>query len=82
MKRKTKPKAEERPSAAPPRLAYSVDALATACDLSRSLIYQDIASGTLPARKKGSRTLILASDVEVYLTKLPVLAPSKAAVEG
>lgn len=38
--------------------------------LSRTAIYQAFREG-LPARKAGKRTLILAKDLEAYLTDLP-----------
>lgn len=54
------------------RLAYAVDELPAVIGLGRSSIAKIIASGALPARKVGTRTLILREDVEKFLRSLPV----------
>ena len=41
----------------------------------RSLIYEEIKSGRLRARKLGRRTLILAADLSAWLNNLPVVRP-------
>ena len=45
----------------------------------RSLIYDLIREGKLPARKVGARTIILAEDVDHYLAALPAIQPKGAA---
>jgi hypothetical protein len=54
-------------------LAHSIpDAVrVTGKTVSRSKIYQDIASGRLIARKHGRRTIILHTDLVKYLESLP-----------
>ena len=42
---------------------------------SRSMIYQEIQSGRLRARKLGRRTLILAADLSAWLANLPLVKP-------
>lgn len=53
-------------------LAFSVADLPAVTGLGRSSIAKIIASGALPARKVGARTLILREDVEAFLRSLPV----------
>lgn len=45
----------------------------------RSLVYDLIREGKLPARKVGNRTIILADDVDRYLSALPAIAPKRVA---
>ena len=56
-----------------PKLAFSVAASAVLADVCKDQIYDAIREGRLRARKAGRRTLILQSDLEDYLSKLPVL---------
>ena len=37
------------------------------------MLYEDIAAGILPARKRGNRTIILAEDLKAYLAALPAV---------
>lgn len=60
--------------------AYSSsnEQLAEACSVARagrSAIYQAISEGSLLARKRGRRTLILAADLESWVQKLPAVQP-------
>jgi excisionase family DNA binding protein len=41
----------------------------------RLMIYQEIQSGRLRARKLGRRTLILAADLSAWLANLPLVKP-------
>ena len=45
---------------------------------SRTVIYEAINAGTLKAKKRGKRTVILAADLAQYLESLPDF-PSRAA---
>ena len=55
------------------KVAFTIKEAARATGLSRSTLYLAIGSGALRARKFGSRTLILGSDLRRFLLKLPVL---------
>jgi len=50
-----------------PHIAYGINQACKAVCLSRSFIYQEIAKGRLPTFKVGSRTLISAEDLNVWL---------------
>jgi hypothetical protein len=43
----------------------------------RTKLYEEIASGSLVARKAGRKTLILADDLETFLGNLPILNTGK-----
>lgn len=45
----------------------------------RSMVYDLIRDGKIPARKVGSRTIILTSDVDAFLAALPAVSRSRAA---
>jgi hypothetical protein len=47
--------------------------LAKESDISRSMIYEEIAAGRLIARKVGRRTVVRRSDALLWLRSLPVL---------
>ncbi len=51
--------------------AYTIREAVEAGAGSRSVIYENIKSGTLKARKRGRSTIILASDLIKYLESLP-----------
>jgi hypothetical protein len=55
------------------RLAYSIERLGKECDISRSMIYEEIAAGRLIARKIGRRTIVRRSDALLWLRSLPPL---------
>lgn len=63
------------------QLAYTIAEAVAVSRISRTAIYRAISDGTLAARKRGSRTLILASDLEALLTALPIVKP-RAKVGG
>jgi excisionase family DNA binding protein len=51
-----------------------------ACEMSRigrTALYEAINSGALPARKHGSRTLILVNDLKKYAQSLPKVKPER-----
>ena len=51
--------------------AYSIKEVTAAGGGSRSTIYEAIKNGTLKAKKRGKRTIILAPDLVRYLESLP-----------
>jgi hypothetical protein len=51
--------------------AYTVEAFAAAHGISRSQTFKEIASGRLPARKVGSRTIITSEDAAKWRRSLP-----------
>ncbi len=55
------------------KLAYSVSAAAEAADSGRTKLYEAIKRGDLVARKHGTRTIILAEDLQAWLAALPKL---------
>ena len=57
------------------RLAYSITRLAKESDISRSMIYEEIAAGRLIARKIGRRTIVRRADALAWLRSLPRLSP-------
>jgi excisionase family DNA binding protein len=59
------------------RLSYSIKRLATECDVSRSILYEEIAAGRLVAHKVGRRTIIRHADANRWLRALPTIAASK-----
>ncbi len=60
------------------KLAYSVGKFADLTDLGRTTLYGAIKDGSLVARKRGKRTVIVASD---GLRWLKSLTPAKGAAE-
>ena len=51
--------------------AFRIPEVCLRAGLGRTSIYAAIKSGALIARKYGRRTIILAADLEAFLTKLP-----------
>ena len=64
------------PKSRPVCLAFTVSEVCALTKLSRSFIYQLIATGSLPARKCGARTLILFDDLIAFLRNFPSLPAS------
>lgn len=52
-------------------LSYSVTNAAKALDVSRSTVYNLIASGQIVALKMGTRTIVTAEELKRYLGTLP-----------
>jgi excisionase family DNA binding protein len=52
--------------------AYSIDEFRAAFSIGRSVVYEEIRTGRLRARKVGSRTLIAREDAIEWLRNLPV----------
>ncbi len=51
--------------------AYTIRDFCRAFGVGRTLVYEQIATGNLKAKKLGKRTLILAEDAENWATALP-----------
>lgn len=52
------------------KLAYSIEEVSKLCGLGKTKIYEAINLGDLKAKKYGSRTMILKSDLEKFLEHL------------
>jgi excisionase family DNA binding protein len=61
-----------------PNSVLSIDQVSSLTGLSRSHLYAHISKGNLRARKSGSRTIVLTSDIKIFLNNLPTL-PTRAA---
>lgn len=59
------------------KAAYTIDEAAVQSGICRVKLYSEIRSGRLVARKCGTRTLILAADLEEWLSNLPTTLPVK-----
>lgn len=66
-------------AATPNPIAYDIPGAVQVSGQSRSGIYAAIKAGTLIARKRGYRTVILADDLRRWLESLPKMNPSRAA---
>ncbi len=53
------------------KLAYTIDEAVDQGAGSRTVVYEAINAGTLKAKKRGKRTIILADDLTQYLEALP-----------
>lgn len=60
-------------------LAYTVEAALAVTGIGRTKLYEEIGAGRLVSRKVGARTLILARDLEAWLSNLPVEPQQEAA---
>lgn len=60
-------------------LAVSVKEAASIIGLGQTKTWQHIASGALPARKVGGRTLVLVKDLHDFLEAAPPARSAKAA---
>jgi hypothetical protein len=61
-----------------PALAFSIESFATAHQIGRSSVFNEINAGRLKARKVNGRTIITAEDAEDWRASLP-LAGTEAA---
>jgi hypothetical protein len=57
------------------KLALSIEDAVAASGLGRTLIFAEIKSGRLTARKCGRRTVILHTEMERWLDSLPTSVP-------
>ncbi len=55
------------------REGLSVSEACRVAGIGRTKIYEAIAGGNLKARKFGKRTIILRTDLQTFLTTLPVI---------
>ncbi|HEY1865328.1 MAG TPA: helix-turn-helix domain-containing protein [Roseiarcus sp.] len=55
----------------PPPLGYSLQDAAAAAGVGKTTIYSAVRNGELGARKRGTRTIVLASDLKRWLEGLP-----------
>jgi excisionase family DNA binding protein len=55
------------------REGLSITETSQVAGIGRTKIYEAIAAGTLKARKYGKRTIVLRSDLQDFLTGLPVV---------
>lgn len=55
------------------REGLSISEACTVAGIGRTKLYQAIADGQLVARKYGKRTLVLRSDLQAFLAKLPTV---------
>ena len=53
------------------KMAFTIPEAVEAGGGSRSVIYEALNAGTLKAKKRGKRTIILAADLAEYLESLP-----------
>jgi excisionase family DNA binding protein len=60
-----------RPKGSP--IAYSIKQAAASAGVSRSQLYNEIANGNLPARKRGRSTLVLHDDLIAWAHGLPLM---------
>jgi hypothetical protein len=64
------------------KIALTLKEAARVSGLSRTLLYVEIARGTLTARKCGARTVILESELRRFLRSLPRWRPKSAELSG
>lgn len=57
-------------------LAYTISEAMELTRTGRTALYQQIRDGKLSARKRGGRTLILATDLRAWLNALPIVPSS------
>ena len=54
----------------PPKLSFSIPEVVAATSIKRGKIYAEIKDGSLRTKKVGSRTIILAKDLDAWLANL------------
>lgn len=59
-------------------IGLSVIEAARIAGVGRSTLYEALASGKLQARKLGTRTIILETDLRAWLASLPAMKPTAA----
>ncbi len=61
------------------KLAYTIAEAVDQGAGSRTVVYELINNGTLRAKKRGKRTIILATDLDEFLQNLPDFGAGEAA---
>jgi excisionase family DNA binding protein len=56
-------------------LAYTIAEACAAARVGRTVLYELIRDGKLPARKCGRRTVVLADDLRRWIESLPAVQP-------
>ncbi|KRQ09152.1 helix-turn-helix domain-containing protein [Bradyrhizobium manausense] len=69
-----RPPAQDRPvPELPQKLAYSIKEVLELCAISRASLYVEIGKGRLRVVKRGHRSLILAADLQEWMSKWSAL---------
>ena len=66
------------PGVRPPSRGLSIAEASSYLGISRGSLYKLVGAGDLPARKVGSRTIILRDDLDRFLEGLPLLGGEAA----
>jgi len=61
-----------------PPLAYSIPEVCKCSNAGRTTVYKAINAGDLTAHKRGSRTIVLSSDLERWLGSLPQIEAKRS----
>ena len=64
------------------RLSLSPEQASALTGIGLTSIRQAVATGALPARKHGTRTIILPDDLKSWLKTLPIIESGKKVVSG
>lgn len=59
------------------RLAFTIAEACAAASAGRTAIYEAIKSGSLQARKRGRKTLILRDDLKRWVESHPAIEPAR-----
>lgn len=65
-----------------PPLAYDISSLSKASGRCRTVIFDEIASGRLVARKAGGKLIVLYDDAVAWLQSLPIRKPTRSALQA
>lgn len=63
------------------QLSFTIEEACTVTGIGRTKLYEVLDSGKLPAKKLGKRTLILKTDLMVFLSSLEAYSPQNGGVE-
>ena len=58
-----------------PQLFYTINECCRLAAIGRTKFYQLVASGEIPVRKVGKKTLVLAADLKRWAERLPTIKP-------